>query len=180
MHIASTLRILSLLVLFCCTANVQASSSGVLNVTGSIKIATCYFDSVAGQENKTYDWVLPQVYMGNLNRVGMTHGRAQGSIRLGGVQCTNGYTPYITLNNGATVSADTGNLVNTLTDEAKNVEIRLLMNDTPLDLRTSPRVGCAIIVNNESQCDIAYEYYATGQATPGKVKSSIQFNISYD
>ncbi|MHA7845061.1 fimbrial protein [Serratia sp. D1N4] len=180
MHIANTLRLFSLLVLFCCAASVQASSTGVLNVTGSIKLATCYFDSVVGQEHKTYDWLLPKVYMGNLNSPGMTHGRTQGSIHLGGARCTNGYTPYITLNNGGTVSADTGNLVNTLTGEAENVEIRLLMNDTPLDLRTSPRVGCAVIVNNESQCDIAYEYYATGQATPGKVKSSIQFNISYD
>lgn len=180
MQIASTLRSFSLLVLFCCAASVQASSSGMLNVTGSIKIATCYFDSVEGQDNKTYDWVLPQVYMGNLSSLGMTHGRTQGSIHIGGAHCTNGYTPYITLNNGATVNAGTGNLVNTLSDEAENVEIRLLMNDTPLDLRTSPRVGCAVIVNHQSQCDIEYEYYATGRATPGKVKSAIQFNISYD
>ncbi|WP_154666854.1 fimbrial protein [Chania multitudinisentens] len=174
------LRTISLLVLLCCGASAQASSSGVLNVTGFIKSATCYFDSVDGQVNKTYDWALPQVFMGNLHSLGMTHSRSQGSIYLGGVHCTNGYTPYITLNNGATVNAETGNLINTLNDEAKNVEIRLLMNDTPLDLRTSPRVGCAVIVNNQSQCDIQYEYYATGRATPGKVKSAIQFNITYD
>ncbi|WP_051916929.1 MULTISPECIES: fimbrial protein [unclassified Serratia (in: enterobacteria)] len=180
MHIVSTLRNLSLLALVCYGAGVQASSTGVLNVTGSIKLATCYFDSVPGQEQKTYDWVLPQVFMGNLNSPGMTHGRAQGSIHIGGARCTNGYTPYITLNNGATVSANTGNLINTLSNEAENVEIRLLMKDTPLDLRTSPRVDCAVIVNNQSQCDIEYEYYATGLATPGKVKSAVQFNISYD
>ncbi|VTR46456.1 Uncharacterised protein [Serratia fonticola] len=68
----------------------------------------------------------------------MTHGRSLGSIHIGGVHCTNGYTPYITLGNGPTVNADTGNLVNTLIGEAENVEIRLLMNDKPLDLRTAP------------------------------------------
>ncbi|MFC0227521.1 fimbrial protein [Serratia aquatilis] len=180
MRIASILRKTAVLVLFCCVVSVQAASNGVLNVTGSIKSATCYFDSVEGQDNKTYDWTLPQVYTGNLDRAGKTSGRKKSSIFLGGVHCTNGYTPYITLHNGATVSAQTGNLVNTLSDEADNVQIRLLMNDTPLDLRGSPRVGCAVIVNRQSQCDIEYEYYATGAATSGKVKSTIQFDISYD
>lgn len=180
MKITNTLGLCSLLMLLCNAQNVEATSTGVLNVTGSIKIATCYFDSVEGQEHKDYDWVMPKVSAGNLHTAGMTQGRSQGSIAIGGVHCTNGYTPYITLANGATVSSDTGNLVNTLSNEAENVEIRLLMNDHPLDLRTSPRVGCAVIVENRSQCDISYEYYATGRATPGKVKSSVLFNISYD
>lgn len=180
MKITNTQRILSLLVLICCVNSVAAASTGILNVTGSIKLATCYFDSVEGQEHKDYDWMMPQVSVGSLRAAGMTHGRSLGSIHIGGVHCTNGYTPYITLGNGPTVSADTGNLVNTLNGEAENVEIRLLMNDKPLDLRTGPRVGCAVIVDNRSQCDIGYEYYATGRATPGKVKSAVLFNISYD
>lgn len=176
-----TINMLALnLLLVCCGPGAMASSTGVLNVTGSIKIASCNFDSVGGQEYKNYDWQMPQVSVGDLHSAGMTHGRSQGSIAIGGVHCTNGYIPYITLANGATVSADTGNLLNTLNGEAENVEIRLLMNDQPLDLRTSPRVGCAVIVDNRSQCDISYEYYATARATPGKVKSSVLFNITYD
>lgn len=158
----------------------QAASTGMLSVTGSIKIATCYFDSVEGQDHKDYDWVMPKVSVGELHTAGMTYGRSQGSIAIGGVHCTNGYTPYITLTNGPTVSPQTGNLLNTLSGEAENVEIRLRMNDSPLDLRTSPRVGCAVIVGNRSQCDISYEYYATGRTTPGKVKSSVLFNVTYD
>lgn len=180
MKIANTLKMLPLLVLCCFEKGLQASSTGMLNVTGSIKLATCYFDSAQGQVTKTYDWVMPRVYMGVLNSPGMTHGRSQGTISIGGAHCTNGYTPYITLQNGATVSANTGNLLNTLSGEAENVEIRLLMNGNPLDLRTSPRIDCAVIINNQSQCDIEYEYYATGRATPGKVKSAILFNITYD
>lgn len=180
MKMATMLKVLLLLALCCFGKGLQASSSGVLNVTGSIKLATCYFDSTNGQVTKTYDWVMPRVYTGDLSSPGMTHGRSQGSISIGGVHCTNGYTPYMTLQNGATVSANTGNLVNTLSGEAENVEIRLLMKGNPLDLRTSPRIDCAVIVNNQSQCDIEYEYYATGRATPGKVKSAILFNITYD
>lgn len=180
MKITNALGIISLVVLFGFGNSVEATSNGVLNVTGSIKIATCYFDSVEGQEHKDYDWGMPKVSAGNLHTAGMTQGRSLGSIAIGGVHCTNGYTPYITLANGATVSANSGNLINTLSGEAENVEIRLLMNDSPLDLRTSPRIGCAVITNNQSQCDIGYEYYATGRATPGKVKSSILFNVTYD
>ncbi|WP_431223623.1 fimbrial protein [Serratia sp. L9] len=180
MKMATMLKILPLLALCGLGQGLQASSTGVLNVTGSIKLATCYFDSTNGQVTKSYDWVLPRVYMGNLSSPGMTHGRSQGSISIGGVHCTNGYTPYITLQNGGTVSAHTGNLVNTLNGEAEHVEIRLLMKGEPLDLRTSPRIDCAVIVDNRSQCDIEYEYYATGRATPGKVKSGILFNITYD
>jgi major type 1 subunit fimbrin (pilin) len=180
MKITNTLGLLSLLMLIGGWQSAQAVSTGVLNVTGSIKLATCYFDSVEGQEHKDYDWLMPQVSTGSLRAAGMTQGRAQGSIHIGGVHCTNGYTPYITLENGPTVSSDTGNLVNTLSGGAENVEIRLLMNDKPLDLRTSPRVGCAIIVDNRSQCDISYEYYATGRTTAGKVKSSVLFNVTYD
>lgn len=180
MKITNALGLCSLLMLVCCGKSALAASTGVLNVTGSIKLATCYFDNVEGQEQKSYDWLMPPVSAGNLHAAGMTHGRSQGTITIGGAHCTNGYTPYITLANGATVSADSGNLLNTLSGEAENVEIRLLMNDSPLDLRTSPRVGCAVIVNNQSQCDISYEYYATGRATPGKVKSAIRFDITYD
>jgi major type 1 subunit fimbrin (pilin) len=180
MKITNAQRIVSLLVLISFGKSVEASSTGVLSVTGSIKLATCYFDSVEGQEHKDYDWLMPQVSVGSLHTAGMTQGRTQGSIHIGGVHCTNGYTPYITLENGPTVSSDTGNLVNTLSGEAENVEIRLLMNDKPLDLRTSPRVGCAVIVDNQSRCDIDYEYYAAGRATPGKVKSSVLFNVTYD
>ncbi|HGM5491397.1 TPA: fimbrial protein [Serratia fonticola] len=180
MKITNSLGLLALLLLIGNGQHAEAASTGVLHVTGSIKIATCYFDSVVGQEHKDYDWTMPKVSVGSLHTEGMAHGRSQGSISIGGVHCTNGYTPYITLANGAMVSADTGNLLNTLSGEAENVEIRLLMNDSPLDLRTSPRVGCTGIVNNQSQCDISYEYYATGRATPGKVKSSILFNVTYD
>lgn len=180
MKITNTLGVFSLLILICCGKGVEASSSGVLNVTGSIKLATCYFDSVEGQERKTYDWEIPQVTARNLHSAGMTDGRTRGSISIGGEHCTNGYTPYITVENGPTVSSNTGNLVNTLSGEAENVEIRLLVNDNPLDLRTGPRVGCAVIIDNRSQCDIGYEYYATGRAMPGKVKSSLLFNISYE
>lgn len=180
MKLTNTLKTLFLLALFSIGKEPYAASSGVLNVTGSIKLATCYFDSVEGLEHKSYDWLMPKVYMGYLSSTGMTYGRKQGSIHIGGIHCTNGYTPYITLENGATVNVDTGNLLNTLSGEAENVEIRLLSNDHPLDLRTSPRVNCAVIVNNQSQCDIQYEYYATGQATAGKVKSAVLFNITYD
>ncbi|MGL5387304.1 MAG: fimbrial protein [Serratia sp. (in: enterobacteria)] len=180
MKITNTLGLCSLLMLSGSGQHAEAASTGVLNVTGSIKIATCYFDSVEGQDHKDYDWVMPKVSVGGLHAAGMTQGRSQGSIAIGGVHCTNGYTPYITLANGSTISADSGNLLNTLSGEAENVEIRLLMNDSPLDLRTSPRVGCAVIVNNQSQCDISYEYYATGRATPGKVKSAIRFDVTYD
>lgn len=180
MKITNTLGLFALLMLIGGEQHAEAASSGVLNVTGSIKIATCYFDSVEGQDHKDYDWAMPKVSVGNLHTAGMAHGRSQGSISIGGAHCTNGYTPYITLANAATVSADTGNLLNTLSGEAENVEIRLLMNDSPLDLRTSPRVGCAVIANHQSQCAISYEYYATGRATPGKVKSSIRFDVTYD
>jgi major type 1 subunit fimbrin (pilin) len=158
---------------------------GTITFIGTITDNTCSVEGGAGTSGGLDDFsvTLEPVKAFELNAAGVTAKPKAFNIIIGGPgqgTCVDGKigSMYF-LPESPQVSAVTGNLENTLPDEATNVEIQLLNNNqAPIDLRNEES-GMQPYTISDNQAELTYyaQYHATGAATPGLIDTNVIYAV---
>ena len=171
---------LLVLALAATSAGFAMAADGTITVYGEVVTQTCAV--AAGDSNKVV--YMPVALQSALNANAAVTGGTPFSIALTG--CTAGNSMSAHFLPGATISNATGNLINqAAAPTAGNVEValfdttgatRILMNNAK-----GAQVSPAFVVPVGGAVSMAYQakYYATAAATPGKVQSTVDYNLSY-
>lgn len=166
-----------------------AAFDGQITFEGSISDVTCIV--TGGEEggtestSGTFTINLPNVSTTALKTSGQRAGDTKFYLKLSGAQCTDGKTANVIFERAQSdIDSATGNLTNLVSGSeggSKNVQVALLNKDkTPLNLNTVGSHQPVKIANNTARFDYWAQYYATGQATAGKVKGLVTYSISYN
>jgi major type 1 subunit fimbrin (pilin) len=165
------------------SAGAQASD-GTITFTGSVTDTTCSIDAKADGSAKK-DVTLPTVTNSTLGSIGATAGATAATdltFALSG--CSTETKAVARFENGPTINQTTGYLENMAPDGAQNVQVRLLnAKHAPINVVTGENNklddnGVAI-VSGAAELKYFAEYYATGKATAGPVKSSVEYTVDY-
>ncbi|KGQ54470.1 fimbrial protein [Gallibacterium anatis str. Avicor] len=168
----------------------NSTNGGLITITGKVTDTTCLIN---GKENGDLPVQLPPVSTKALATQGATTGDTAFTIELSGCQsATNQLATKAAaffVNESDKVTAD-GKLLNKPDsgDAAQNVVVQLLHgDDTPIDI-TKPYAEQtkepqkAGIDPSKKTATLKYKarYYATGVATAGVVKSTVNYTIAYE
>lgn len=154
-----------------------SAADGTINFTGEISSQTCTIEgNTTGTTIKTV--TLPRVAASSLATVGKAAGRKDFSLALTG--CT-GSSALVRFEQGSTVDAATGNLINQTAD-GSNVQIQLLnANFAPINLQTNAGSLSTAVTEETATLQFYAQYIAaTAAATAGQVTSSVQFSMDYN
>ncbi|PYB80516.1 fimbrial protein [Pseudomonas soli] len=158
-----------------CSFSVYAAD-GTISFSGSISNQTCVIEGNSGVTAKTVP--MDRVAASSMSTVGQVAGRKGFSLALTG--CT-GSSALVRFEQGATVDAATGNLINQASD-GSNVQIQILnANFEPINLQTNEG-SISTAINDKAASVKFYAQYiaATAAATAGQVTSSVQFSMDYN
>lgn len=171
-------------------ASQVAAFDGQITFEGSITDVTCIVtggeDGGDESTSSTFTINLPQVRTTVLSGNGKTAGDTKFYLKLSGGNCTDGKTANVIFEKAQSeIDSATGNLVNLFpagAGRSENVQIALLNKDKKtLDLRKSNVSHQPVtIAGNTARFDYWAQYYATGQATAGSVRSLVTYSISYN
>ncbi|WP_442513798.1 fimbrial protein [Pseudomonas promysalinigenes] len=153
-----------------------SAADGTINFTGSISSQTCTIEGSTGTTAKTV--TMDRVAASSMAAVGQTAGRKDFTLKLTG--CT-GSSALVRFEQGATVDAATGNLINQ-TAGGSNVQIQLLnANFDPINLQTNANSLSTAITDEAANLKFYAQYVAANAAaTAGQVTSSVQFSMDYN
>ena len=166
------------------TSTGAQASDGTITFTGSVTDTTCSIDAkTAGAANK--DVQLKAVTNSTLGSTGATAGATAATdltFALSG--CSTEAKAVARFENGPTINQTTGYLENMAPAGAQNVQVRLLnASHAPINVVTGENNDLAgngtAIVSGAADLKYFAEYYATGKATAGPVKSSVQYTVDY-
>jgi major type 1 subunit fimbrin (pilin) len=152
---------------------------GTINITGRVTDQTC--EVKTGTENLSVQ--LPEVGAASLNAANKTAGATSFAISLQGCNPGTGNVTAF-FEPGSTIVGS--RLKNTSTNSpAGNVEIQLLNNNhTPIDLSQNTASGqfstAVPVTTTDINLNYYAQYYATNAATPGEVKSTVNYTIVYN
>jgi major type 1 subunit fimbrin (pilin) len=146
---------------------------------------TCSIDAQAsGAVNKAV--TLPTVSKRTLGANGATAGTSAATdLTFALTGCTAGTKALAHFENGPTVDQTTGYLTNQSTNSpATNVEVRLLNASLqPINIVTSANndftTDGVAITSGSGNMKYFAQYFATGAATAGEVKTSVQYTMQY-
>ncbi len=157
------------------------AADGTITFTGSVTANTC---AIAGNgaSSKNFTVALPNVSNKTLAAAGDTAGRTPFSIALTG--CTpNTGNVHTFFEAGPTVDTASGNLINTSTGGAANVQIGLLNADASAikagATDASQNSKAVALAGGNATLQYIAQYVATGATTAGAVNSSVQYTIVY-
>ncbi|SDV00896.1 fimbrial protein [Pseudomonas mucidolens] len=153
-----------------------SAADGTINFTGSISNQTCTIEGSTGTTAKTV--AMERVAASSMAAVGQAAGRKDFTLALTG--CT-GSSALVRFEQGATVDAATGNLINQTAD-GSNVQIQILNeNLVPINLQTNANSLSTAITDEAASMKFYAQYIAaTAAATAGQVTSSVQFSMDYN
>ena len=170
-------------ILAAASSSATLAYDGTINFTGKVVAQTCSVSS--GSKNLTV--TLPTVSEDSLASSGKVVGLTPFTILLEGCN-----TPAVTgaqnvnayFEPNANTDYTTGNLTNTASSGASNVQIQLLNADgvTPIKLgqdATGQNVTAVQIDNAAMKLRYNAQYYATAQATAGDVSATVNYTIVY-
>ena len=157
------------------------AADGTITINGEITDKTCDIVTPAG---KDFAVQLPKVSQNTLSTSGSTAGRTPFTIKL--ANCSQGKVATY-FEPGANVDFASGRLKNTLTGGAKNVQVQLLGDNSQfLPILAVGANGAQansqwvdVVANGGADLNYFAEYYATGAAAAGLVKTSVQYTIIY-
>ncbi|AHM74017.2 type 1 fimbrial protein [Yersinia hibernica] len=163
-----------------------AAEDGTITFTGAVSAVTC--EITGGTEEGgagTNDFTVPlkTVSTSALSSIGQRAQATKFYIALSGAQCTDGATANVSFERArGTIDDSTGNLKNSATGAAANVQISILNKDaTPLNLaEPNDKHQEQTISGNSARFDYWAEYVATGVVTAGNVESSLIYSIVYN
>lgn len=156
---------------------------GTINFTGKVVAQTCSVATGSG----SLSVVLPTVSTTTLSADTKTAGLTPFTIQLTGctVPATSGadkVNAYFEPN--ANTDYTTGNLTNTASSGASNVQIQLLNADRVKVIKLGQAAAAQnvdTVAINDANVTLRYNarYYATGQATAGNVSATVNYTIAY-
>ncbi len=181
------LALLSSALIFASVAQVANAGTGTIDIEGGVSDTTCTV-TVNNTTGGNATVVLPVVRPGALDAPGKTAGRAFLNFELTG--CASAATLASTARVYFLASQDinsAGRLSNTTTTNGvQNVDIEVLNSDlSSINLtNTSPQHTTVANITGTSgtaKASIRHyvQYYATGQATPGRLTANLEYNIEY-
>ncbi|MDZ4360336.1 MAG: fimbrial protein [Variovorax sp.] len=151
------------------------AADGLIDFSGSVVASSC----VVNSGTPSFAIALPPVSTQALDALGKTAGRVPVSIALTG--CTPGSKVRAHFESGATTNG-AGRLTADASG-ASNVDLQLL-NDEFLAVKAGAEAQNtnAMTVPAGGNVDLKYyvEYYSTGAATAGAVKSRVNYTIAYE
>lgn len=176
------------------TAGVSAATTvqegGTITFTGIVSDATCIITGgdINNPSGTSADFTvrLPMVSPTQLDSAGKTAGTTDFFIKLSGANCANDIVANVRFKALAATPIDSvnGNLTNIeVVEKANNAQIRLLNKDkSPINLNNAAteKHQEVTIANNAAQFDYSAQYFATAAATPGKVLSTLGYDIEYN
>lgn len=185
MKIKTTLLLLSGVTL----ATQAAAFDGQITFEGAISDVTCIVtggeDGGAESASSNFTINLPPVSTTALAASGQRAGDTKFYLKLSGANCADGKTANVIFEKAQSeIDSATGNLTNLIPKQdggSENVQVALLNKDkTTLDLNKSNASHQPVVIaNNTARFDYWAQYYATGQATAGEVRSLVTYSISY-
>lgn len=166
-----------------------AAYDGQVTFEGSITDVTCVV--TGGQDGGTLSTSgsfivnLPAVSTTALAKSGQRAGDSKFSIYLSGAQCENDKIANVSFEEAQSdIDSATGNLSNLIAKASggsENVQIKLLNKDkTDINLNSASNHQPVKIASNTARFDYWAQYYATGQATAGKVRGLVTYSIVYN
>jgi major type 1 subunit fimbrin (pilin) len=166
-------------------STVAQAADGTISFTGQVSDTTCSIDAQAsGAVNKAVS--LPTVSKRTLGANGATAGTSAATdLTFALTGCTAGTKALAHFENGPTVDQTTGYLTNQSTNSpATNVEVRLLNASLqPINIVTSANndftTDGVAITSGSGNMKYFAQYFATGAATAGEVKTSVQYTMQY-
>lgn len=169
----------------------NAASSGTITIDGSVLGSTCSVSTATGGNNDSgfsggnFTVTLPGVQTTALASNGDTAGATSFSMTLTGCPTSPSGEEVASFFSGTNVNSTDGNLNNTTTSGASNVEIQLLNGDASvIDLTgaTAYDQGSAYTaIDGSGNATLSYEaqYIATGASTAGKVTTTVDYTLVY-
>ncbi|MBK0012739.1 fimbrial protein [Stenotrophomonas sp. S41] len=155
------------------------AADGTITFTGKVNAKTC---EINAGSSKDFTVNLPPVGTTALKTAGDVAGRTAFSINL--TNCSAGKVATY-FEPGVTVDSSTGNLVNTATGGASNVQLQLLTaNGSVVKVSGTGTLQAGtwtdVADKGAAKLDYAAQYFATGQSTAGDVASSVKYTIIYN
>ncbi|HDH7382524.1 TPA: fimbrial protein [Escherichia coli] len=170
-------------ILAAASSSATLAYDGKINFTGKVVAQTCSVDT--GSESLSV--VLPTVSTTTLSTDAKTAGLTPFTIQLTGcaVSAASGVdkvNAYFEPN--ANTDYTTGNLTNTASSGASNVQIQLLNADGVKVIKLGQAAAAQnvdTVAINDAKVTLRYnaQYYATGVATAGDVTSTVNYTIAY-
>lgn len=153
------------------------ASDGTITFNGAIEAQTCTISVNGGNQDATVQ--LPTVAASTLSTKGNTAGATNFTIALS--DCAGKATQVRSFfEAGPNVDAASGNLRNN--GAAGNVQVQLLNSDgVVLQAGNESQRSNAASALTDGAATLVYgaQYYATGQATAGDVRTSVTYSIDY-
>lgn len=151
------------------------AADGTVKINGLVTDQTCEVNA----NSKDITVTLPTVGAGSLATAGTTAGRTPFTINLDNCKAGDVSAFFET---GGHVDAASGRLNNT--GGATNVQVQLLNDSSAVIPLLATQTGTTKVTvapdGGSAALNYYAEYYATGQATPGTVATSVQYTISYN
>ncbi|MGM3273875.1 fimbrial protein [Ralstonia sp. 24A2] len=159
-------------------ATAQAQSDGTITFNGEVLATSCVIEA-GGTTGADATVELPKVAQNSLKADGARIGDTPFSIKIGSAAspCTQNNVQAYFHNRGNVNAA--GRLNNEPTGAA-NVNVVLLNSDHDvINLSNNTNSKIVPIVSGEAQLDFFGQYYATGAAGAGTVKTGVEYSIVY-
>ncbi|EEV7644078.1 F17 fimbrial protein [Escherichia coli] len=169
-------------ILAAASSSATLAHDGTINFTGKVVDQTCSVTTVADPLTVT----LPTVSTKSLDSTGKVAGLTPFTISLKG--CNTAATGAQHVNAyfepNANTDYTTGNLTNTASSGASNVQIQLLNADGVKVIKLGQAAAAQnvdTVAINDANVTLRYnaQYYATGVATAGDVTSTVNYTIAY-
>ncbi|MBV6322442.1 fimbrial protein [Duganella violaceipulchra] len=157
------------------------ASDATITIEGNIAASTCTIKGNGGTENFTV--MLPQVSIKSFTKAGDTAGRTSFKLILS--DCPTNQTVRFRLAPNAMFNSETGALKNELgAGNAEMVEVAIFDELTGRQLRNdetqSPdQLTVRKIQNNQAEFDLYAQYVARGPVSPGAVKVTTVYMLTY-
>lgn len=155
----------------------------IVQVNGLVTGSTCYV-ALEGSTNPVV--VLPKVAASQLNSAGKTAGETKITLEMTGCNLTDNQRVVPYFSPGGNLNDSGERLKNVAVNGAAvNVELELLHQGKAINLGNSAgNQGAGSVVVREAggsaTIEYAVRYYATGQAEPGNVHSSMLWEVQYN
>lgn len=172
-------------ILAAASSSATLAYDGTINFTGKVVDQTCSVTTTTGTAPLAV--TLPTVSTKSLDSTGKVAGLTPFTISLSGCNtaaATGAQSVKAYFEPNANTDYTTGNLTNTTSSGASNVQIQLLNADGVKVIKLGQAAAAQnvdTVAINDANVTLRYnaQYYATGVATAGDVTSTVNYTIAY-
>ncbi|WP_081061825.1 fimbrial protein [Burkholderia territorii] len=165
-----------------------ASTGGTITFTGAVGDATCSVSGGSGTDGGTNNFIvgLDPASLADVATPGQASHAKKFKVSIGGpgeTTCAAGTIATMGfLPSSPRVDAATGNLINALSNGARNVQVQLLdASGTAINLASANTQAVTVPPGaTQAELDYSAQYFSTGVGTSGLVSTSVLYNVNYN